>query len=171
VGRREHTVSREELVEELGIPEWVVEASVLYMDAKGWMESLVPSGLRISVRGVEVVEDKKRFEREFGRGSNVVLVVHEGIGSKDGFERVLEAVESSVLSDEDKEEVRRLVREVEERLGKIGTDIGGLDRSIIRILEKAEWLRPLLSSVVCRVFLEKLGLQMVKLPLVIESFI
>lgn len=158
-GRREHTVNRKELVEELGIPEWVVEASLLYMDTKGWIGSLVPSALRISVKGIEVVEDRKLFEEEFGRGSNVVLVVHEGIVGKGGFERVLEAVESSALSDVDKEEVKKLVDEVEERLEEIGPGVEGLQKCVMRVLEKAEWLRPVLGSVVCGMILEKLGMQ------------
>lgn len=162
IGRREHAVTREELVRELGYPEWVVEASLLYMDAKGWMSSLLPDGLRISVSGVEVVEDKEKFLEEFGVPSNVILVITGGEEGREkvkgGFDEVYKEVEMSALSDADKEEVLLSLEKVEKKCAEITVHMEELGKGIAQVLKKAEWLRSLLGSVICRMFLGKLNI-------------
>ena len=156
--RREHTVNREELVEELGIPEWVVEASLLYMDAKGWITSLFPSKLQISPAGIEVIEDKEQIVREFGSFSHVVLVVDGKIEGEIRFEDLYEKVASSSLSDAGKEEVIAYLKEIEEYVEEMGPSLEGIGEGLSHILEKAEWLQPGLTSVICRAILARCGL-------------
>jgi hypothetical protein len=157
--RKEHSLTKQELIEDIGVPEWVVEASLLYMDAKGWMSSLLPSALKISPAGVELVEDRERFLEEFESLSNVVLVI---VNSKvkgsleGGFEMLYEEVKSSHFSEEEKEEVFKLLETVEKKCEEMGGPMEELGRGIKQVLEKAEWLRPYLHSVVCRKFLGNL---------------
>ncbi|MBU7017617.1 MAG: hypothetical protein HXS44_08910 [Theionarchaea archaeon] len=157
--RKEHSLTKQQLMEDIGLPEWVVEASLLYMDAKGWMSSLLPSALRISPAGVDLVEDRERFLEEFESLSNVVLVIvdSEVEGSLEGgFEKLYEEVGSSVLSEEEKEEVSKLLEMVEKKCEEMGGPMEELGKGMVQVLEKAEWLRPYLHSVVCRKFLGNL---------------
>jgi hypothetical protein len=156
--RREHTVTMEELVEELGIPELVVEASLLYMDAKGWVMSLFPSKLKISPAGIEMVEDKEQIVREFGSFSHVVLVVDGGIEGEIRFEDLYEKVASSSLSDTGKEEVVGYLKKIEQHVEEMGPSLEGIGEGLSHIMDKAEWLQPGLTSVICRVILARCGI-------------
>lgn len=156
--RKEHSLDKQELMEEIGLPEWVVEASLLYMDAKGWMSSLLPKALKISPAGVELVEDRERFLEEFESLSNVVMVIVDSKvkGSLEGgFEMLYDEV-GSHFSEEEKEEVLKLLEIVEKKCEEMGGPMEELGKGMVQVLEKAEWLRPYLHSVVCRKFLGNL---------------
>jgi len=158
MGRSEHSVSRKELVQELGLPEIVIEAALLYMDVKGWIGSLMPSKLKISVAGIELVEDEKRFGEEFESSSNVVLIFEgSGLGDKgEGFEQVYEVVDSAAVSEEEKKEVRALVEAVERELEEMGPALEEIKKSVALISEKAEWLKPGIVHSVCHTVMERL---------------
>jgi hypothetical protein len=156
-GREEHTLTGEELREEIGVPEWVVGAALLYMDARGWMGSLQSDGLCISAAGVDVVENENRFAEEFGGNSNVILVIVDNEGSAGkGFEEVYEKVAGSMLSDDEKGEIRRLLEDIEKQVAKAGACLDGIGVRMAEVLKMCEWLSPVLSSVVCKIFLERL---------------
>lgn len=157
MGRSEHSVSKKELVQELGLPEIVVEAALLYMDVKGWIGSLMPSGLKISVAGMELVEDEKRFGEEFESSSNVILIFEDQVGDGEkGFEQVYEMVDSAAVSEEEKKEVRALIEAVERELEEMGPALEEIKKCVALISEKAEWLKPGVVHSVCYAVMERL---------------
>ena len=70
-----HRITPEEFTESLGITQKMLDFNIIYLEEKGYIELQKPLegsifvGARITPKGIDVVEDKKKFDILFPKDS------------------------------------------------------------------------------------------------------